>query len=513
MSASETHPPLVRMQGISKRFPGVQALDDVSVDLNRGEILGIAGENGSGKSTLVKILAGRYAPDAGEITLDGDGVKWGSSAAALRAGVALIAQEVLVHSELSVTENLLFGRMPRRRGGTINWKAARVEARAVLDDLGLDVSPDRRLGSLALHQKHMVSIGKALARRPEVLILDEPTSSLTEEQVELLFGLVRSLRDAGTSVIYITHRLREYFELCDRVAVLRDGSLVAERSVTALTESDLVRLMVGRALSGLFTRAAPSPPRVRQDVPALAVQGLVTPRKLRGIDLELRRGEIVGVAGQAGSGRTTLAQALFGVLPYSGSVAVGGAALRLRSPRDAIRAGIGYVPEDRKGAGLVLSSSVHENLVLPSRARISRFGVLSPAHEARIVHDAIERLGIHTPSPETATFALSGGNQQKVVIGKWLARRPAVLILDEPTRGVDVGAKNEIYGLVEELAASGISVLVCSSELLELLRLADRIVVMAHGQAVGELSGEAATEEAITEMAFAGLRDAVEAAA
>lgn len=494
------------MRGIAKRFPGVQALNNVDLVLQRGQTLGVAGENGSGKSTLAKILAGRYAPDLGSILVRGETVRWRSAAAALNAGVALIAQEVLVYPELTVTENLLFGSMPRRRLAGINWAAAHSVAQRLLDELELDVSPQAQLRNLALHQKHMISIGKVLARRPDVLILDEPTSSLSEQQVQTLFRLIARFRGEGTSVIYITHRLREYFEVCERIAVLRDGGLVAEGHVDNFTEQQLVRAMVGRELSGIFTRRGSSGTRDSEPV-AVAVRALTTPRKLRDVNIEVRCGEILGVAGQAGSGRTSLAQALFGVLPYTGSIEVNGRSVNLRTPRDAIRAGIGYVPEDRKQSGLILGSSVHDNLVLPSRGHAARFGIRSAAAEDRIVRQAVERLDIRAPSTATPAFALSGGNQQKVVIGKWLARRPRVLVLDEPTRGVDVGAKNEIYGFIEELAALGVAVVVCSSELLELLRLSHRIVVMAAGRIVGELAGDGATEESITALAFAGLRE------
>jgi ABC-type sugar transport system ATPase subunit len=502
------------MRGIAKRFPGVQALAGVDLDLAPGEVHGLAGENGSGKSTLVKVLAGRYAPDAGEVRLDGERVAFGSAAAGLRSGVALIAQEVLVHPDLSVAENLLFGRMPRRRAGGLAWGEAHVRAQAILDRLGLDADPRARLGGLALHAQHMVAIGKMVERRPRVLVLDEPTSSLTEQEVETLFGLLRELREAGTAIVYVTHRLREYFELCDRMTVLRDGARVTTEATADLDEHTLVRLMVGRELTSIFTRPdRPAAPAADAGAPpVLRVRGLTTD-KLRGVDLDVRAGEVVGVAGQAGAGRSSLARTLFGVHAYGGTVEVEGREVRLRSPRDAMRAGIGFVPEDRKAAGLVLTMSVAENVTMPQWDRLSRLGVQRRAGCDEVAREAIETLRIRCPGAGTLAGSLSGGNQQKIVIAKWLARRPKVLVLDEPTRGIDVGAKAEIYALVESLAAQGLGVVVLSSELLELLRLSDRVVVMAGGRVVGEQAAAEATEESVTALAFQGLSAVEEDAA
>jgi ribose transport system ATP-binding protein len=490
------------LRGISKAFPGVQALDDVSVQIRRGEILGIAGENGSGKSTLMKVLAGTYVPDEGEIVLDGERVDLHGPVDAVNRGVTLVAQEVQVQSELTVAENVLFGRMPRRRVGLIDWRATTRAAREVLQSLDLDLDPQARLGDLPLHQEHMVSIAAMLHRRPRVIILDEPTASLPQEYVQSLFVALRAVRARGGSVVYITHRLTEYFELCDRLVVLRDGRRVAERRVEETDEDKLIQLMVGRELSDLFERTERQQAEAGAAAPALKVLGVSTGRKLRDIDLEVRRGEIVGVAGQAGAGRSTLARVLFGTESHDGRIEVDGRPVTMRSPADAIRAGIAYVPDDRKRAGLVLSTSVADNITLPSWSRLSRGGIRGQAAEARVVDKAIADLGIATPSPSTPAMALSGGNQQKVVIAKWLAREPRLLVLDEPTRGVDVGAKDELYRLVESLAAQGLAVLVFSSELLELIRLSDRIVVMRAGRIVGEQPGDGATEESITAMAF-----------
>jgi ribose transport system ATP-binding protein len=503
--------PLVRMTGIRKHFPGVQALGGVDLEIGRGEVVGLAGENGSGKSSLMKVLAGSYHPDAGEMAIAGEAFVPASPADAVKEGVALVAQEVQVHGDLTVAENLLFGDMPRNALKLIRWGAAEKQAREVMERFDLEIDPRRRLGTLPLHQQHMISIAKMMRRRPRVLILDEPTASLPEEQVEVLSGALRKLKAEGTAIVYVTHRLREYFDLCDRIVVLRDGMKVAERPAKGTTEDELVTLMVGRNLSSIFVRPE-KPAKTESKAAVLRVSDLGTESKLEGIDLEVGAGEIVGIAGQAGAGRSTLARALFGVEPSTGTIEIDGAAVRMRSPIDAIRAGIGFVPEDRKGAGLVVSSTVGENLTMPSWSAMSRFGFRSGGAEATMVGESIERLRIRTPGPGTEVAALSGGNQQKIVIAKWIARGLRLLILDEPTRGIDVGAKDEIYRLIDELAARGTAVLVLSSELLEVLRLADRVVVMAGGRVVGEQAGEVATEESITAMAFSGVYE-MEAAA
>jgi len=500
--------PLVELISIGKHFPGVQALSDVDLTIGTGEIVGVAGENGSGKSTLMKVLAGSYQPDAGTVAIAGEPVAFSSPADALNRGIGLVAQEVQVHADLTVAENLLFGRMPRTRLRTIRWGAARQEAERILAALGLRIAPSVRLGRLPLYQQHLISIAKMLQRRPRVLILDEPTASLPLDQVETLMKALRALRQEGTAVVYITHRLREYFELCDRLVVLRDGAHVADRRVAETNEDELVELMVGRNLSSIFVRPAD---RVRPDDAgadlALRTSGLAAAGKIGGIDLAVRSGEILGIAGQAGSGRSTLARALFGAIPSKGTVEVGGRPVRLRSPKDAIAAGIGFVPDDRKGQGLVLSASVGENITMASWDQMGRFGFRDFGDESALVRDSFERLRIKAPAATTCVDTLSGGNQQKIVIAKWVARGLRVLILDEPTRGVDVGAKDEIYRLLEGLAARGTAIVVCSSELLELLRLADRIAVMRRGRVVGEQLGEEATEASVTAMAFKGARE------
>ncbi|WPB90135.1 sugar ABC transporter ATP-binding protein [Streptomyces malaysiensis] len=492
---------LLHLRGITKRFPGVQALDGVDLEVRSGEVLGLVGENGSGKSTLLKIAAGHQNADAGEIVLDGRPVSLAGPADALNRGIALIAQEISVQPQLTVAENLLDGRLPRR-AGLIDWRRMHRQTEAELRELDLDLSPHTMVGALPLHQQQMLSIARVVRRRPRLVLFDEPTSSLTADEVKHVYAMIHSLRAAGSAVVYITHRLREYFDLADRVVVLRDGRTVATREIVGVDEQELVRLMVGREQVQIFQRPAQKDHGDFESAALRLEARGITSARLADIDLDVRAGEIVGVAGQAGSGRTSLAETLFGRWPYSGSVRVAGREVRLSTPRAAIDAGIALVPEDRKGAGLVLSMSVHENLAMASWRRTSALGVRRPGHERAGTTRVVRDLSIRTAGLDVPAVTLSGGNQQKVAIGKWLLHEPSVLILDEPTRGVDVGAKAEIYALVEELASAGLGVLVISSELLEVMRLAHRVLVMSNGRVVGEEAGARATEESITRLAF-----------
>lgn len=494
--------PIIAATGIGKHYPGVQALDGVDIAVHPGEIVGLAGENGSGKSTLLKILAGRVSPDAGRLAVDGQDASFASPAEALKAGVALVAQEILVQDDLSIAENLLEGRLPRRRVGLIDWRAANARAREILASCGLGhVDPAWPAGRLALHDQQMIAIAKVVHRRPRVVLFDEPTSSLTGEEAERLYGMIRDLADAGSAVVFITHRLHEYFDLADRLVVLRDGQLVAQERTADVDEATLVERMVGRRLVDLFERPQEKDADGPRAAPVLEVEGLAS-RRLRGIDLRVGAGEIVAVAGQAGSGRTSLAETLFGQWSHTGVVRIDGEPVALRSTAAAIRSGVALVPENRKRQGIVGPMSVAENLVMPSWARTGRGQVRAPKADRALAADISTRFGVRAANLDVAVESLSGGNQQKVVLGKWAACDIRVLVLDEPTRGVDVGAKAEIYRLIEELAAGGLAVLVLSSELLEVLRLADRVVVMARGAVVGEIPGAEATEAGITAMAF-----------
>jgi ribose transport system ATP-binding protein len=492
-------PVAVRMEGISKRFPGVTALDGVDFAFKGGEVTGLAGENGSGKSSLIKVLAGRYQADEGVVYIDGKVAHFPTTYSAMDDGVALVAQEILVHEHLSVSENLHCGALPRSRWKAVDHRRLRAQAAEVLDRYDLDIDPGARLGNLSLRARQMVSILKMALRSPRVLILDEPTSSLGESERASLYRLIDELKAAGTAVVYITHRLREYFDICDSVTVLRDGIVTATERMRDLSEEQLIDLMVGRLVD--FSPRRAEEVRSATEV-RLRLRGLGVSGKLSDINLDVHDGEVVGVAGQAGSGRSTLAKTIFGLVPYSGDIQFGGCDLPLKGPRSAIDAGIAFVPEDRKEAGLVLSMSVIDNLTITRWQDLSTAGVLSEHGKAEIARNAIDSLRIRAPSVHTIVRNLSGGNQQKIVIGKWAATEPSLLVLDEPTRGIDVGMKNEIYNLIDLFTEQGLGVLVVSSELQELLHICDRILVLYRGTVAGELAAGEATEENITQMAF-----------
>nr|WP_234023951.1 sugar ABC transporter ATP-binding protein [Sorangium cellulosum] len=482
---------------MTKRFPGVLALRDVHLALGRGEVLGIVGENGAGKSTLMKILAGVEAPDAGDVLLDGRPVALGSVRGALACGIALIHQELNLAENLDIAANIFLGREPRR-GGFIDEHRIEREARAVLARVGLDHAPRAIVGGLSLGQRHLVEIAKALSADARVLIMDEPTSCLSRHEADNLFRVVRELRDKGISVLYISHRLGEVKALCDRVLVLRDGENAGELPREQMTHDRIVKLMVGRDLSQFYPHV-PHPP----GEPALAAEGLRTPRHPEhALHFTVRAGEIVGVAGLLGAGRTSLLKTLFGVTPaVAGAVRVAGRELAPRTPRDAIAAGIGLVPEDRQEQGIILEMAIRHNMSLPNLRRSHRYGFLDWRGERRISAQMVRDLDVRTPSDEEPVQHLSGGNQQKVVIGKWLAMAPRVLLMDEPTRGIDVGAKHEIYQLMERFAASGMAILFVSSDMEEVMGMSDRALVMHEGRIAGELGRAELSEEAIMDLA------------
>ncbi|WP_437786753.1 sugar ABC transporter ATP-binding protein [Sorangium sp. So ce1097] len=489
--------PLLEARGLTKRFPGVLALRGVHLSLGRGEVLGIVGENGAGKSTLMKILAGVESPDAGEIVLDGRPVVLGSVREALSRGVALIHQELNLADNLDIAANIFLGREPRR-GGFIDEGRMEREARALMARVGLGGSPRALVGGLSLGQRHLVEIAKALSASARVLIMDEPTSCLSPREAEALFQVVRELRAGGISVVYISHRLGEVRALCDRVLVLRDGENAGELGRDEVSHERLVRLMVGRDLSQFYPHV-PHPP----GEPVLEVSRLRTARHPEhALSFTVRAGEIVGVAGLLGAGRTSLLKAIFGVAPAAaGSIRVAGREVTLRTPRDAIAAGIGLVPEDRQQQGIILEMAVRANVSLPSLERTQRRGVLDRAGERRMSAQIVRELGVRTPSDVQPAQHLSGGNQQKVVIGKWLSMSPRVLLLDEPTRGIDVGAKHEIYQLMERLAAGGMATLFVSSDMEEVIGMSDRALVMHEGRIAGELGRAELSEEAIMQRA------------
>ncbi|MEQ9408836.1 MAG: sugar ABC transporter ATP-binding protein [Fuerstiella sp.] len=502
---SETSSPaLLTVENVTKRFPGVTALSKVCLSVGRGEVLALIGENGAGKSTLMKILAGVQRPDEGRICVDGRPVLLDSVQAAQESGIALIHQELNLSGNLDVGANIFLGREPLKRG-LIDTRKIRDDSVQLLQRVGLDVPPETIVDRLPIGQQQLVEIARALSIDARVLIMDEPTSSLSQREADRLLEVVQDLRRRGVSVIYISHRLGEVKQLADRVTVFRDGANAGELTREEITHDRMVQLMVGRDISQFYARRPHRP-----GAAALEVRNLVTPAH-RGhrLNLTVRQGEIVGIAGLVGAGRTELLQVLFGVdQAVSGTVAVNGKVVRLRQPRDAINAGLALVPEDRKQQGVILEMAVRTNIGLAGLRRHRLCcGFLNSRQEAADSAEMIQRLRIKTPHERQVVQYLSGGNQQKVVLGKWLAMKPRVLLLDEPTRGIDIGAKQEIYGLMEELAEQGVAVLFVSSEMEEILGMSDRTLVMHEGRITGELSREELSEESVMQLATGNLAD------
>ena len=489
---------LLAAHGISKRFPGVLALDSVDMAVEAGEVLAVIGENGAGKSTLMKILAGIETPDSGQILRDGESVIIDSPRRAAALGIALIHQELNFCANLSVAANLYLGREPQQ-WGLIDRAAVREGAVQALAQLELEVSPDALMGDLPIGHQQLVEIAKALSTEARVLIMDEPTSSLTNQEAEALFAVINELRERGVAIIYISHRLGEVEALADRVLVLCDGQNAGELARVEISHDAMVAKMVGRDIAQYYAHES----HPAGDI-ALQAEDLVIPAwPDHRLNFAVRRGQLVGIAGLVGAGRTELLEVLFGLIPaLGGRVLIDGAPHAIRSPADAIRAGLALVPEDRKQQGLILEMALRDNIGLPGLGRYQRVaGWANFARQAADADQMIERLAIRTPSPAQIAQYLSGGNQQKVVLGKWLALAPRVLLLDEPTRGIDVGAKQAIYRLMEELAESGVAVLFASSELEEILGMADEVLVMHEGRITGQLQRDALSEEAIMHLA------------
>ena len=486
--------PILELKNIGKSFPGVKALDDVRFDVLPGEVHALLGENGAGKSTLIKIVSGVYQPDGGVLTVHGNEVSFQSPLEAQAAGIATIYQELLLFPALTVAENVFMGHPPRNRFGGVDWQEMRRKAAELLDSLDIhDLDPTQIVGALSIGNRQRVEIAKALSRDARLLIMDEPTAALTEADVERLFDIVRKLRMRDVGIVYISHRLEEVFELADRVTVLRDGSYVGTKSVTKTTRDDLISMMVGRTIDALFPKK-----KVKFGDVVLKVQGLDRPPLTKDVSFSIRGGEIVGLAGLVGSGRSELAQAIFGVAPAdSGEIYLADEKVDIASPRDAKALGIAYVPEDRGIQGLIRPMTLRENVSLVVLERLASGMIINRNDERVLAETAIDQFGIRASSAEQVVDKLSGGNQQKAVLAKWLATKPRILIMDEPTRGVDVGAKAEIHRLMGELVEQGLAILMISSELPEVLGMSDRIMVMREGRIVAEFGRDQADQEEI----------------
>jgi rhamnose transport system ATP-binding protein len=482
--------PVLQVQHISKSFGGVHALQDVDFAVVPGEVHAILGENGAGKSTLIKILTGFHQPDSGEIFLEGKPVHFSGTREAQQLGIAAIYQEPSLFPDLDVAENIMVGRQPVGRWG-IDWRSMYAEATALLKRLGLPIDPRTKARDLSVAQQQVVEIARSLSINAKVLIMDEPTSSLTLREVDELFAIVRQLRDAGTAVVFISHRLEELFAVADRVTILRDGAYVGTREMAGISTDEMIRLMVGRSLGELFPKQHVEPGAVVLEAEGLGVEGAFS-----GVSFQLRRGEIVGMSGLIGAGRTNVARAIFGTDPATaGTIKLDGKPVTIKTPDEAMALGIGYVPEDRKEHGLVLEMSIADNITLPILGRFARLGWLNQGQALVQAKESSQQLEVKMTGVDQKAQQLSGGNQQKVVLAKWLGTKPRVLILDEPTRGIDVGTKAAVHRLMSNLAAEGIAILMISSELPEILGMSDRVLVMREGRLTAEFSRADATQE------------------
>ncbi len=490
---------LLEAKGVQKSYGGVRALKGVSLELCAGEIHALVGENGAGKSTLIKVLSGAVQPDAGEIRMDGHEVRIANPLAAKAHGIAVIYQQPALFPELSVAENIALALEKPAVWRRVSWKRRRSVARELLERAGSSIHPDTPVKRLSMPEQQIVEIAKALGLRSRVLILDEPTASLTEHEVERLFGILNDLRAQGVGIVYVSHRLEELFRMADRVTVLRDGAYIGTKSMAQLDEPELLRLMVGRDLSAVFPKHD-----VKLGEPLLELSGFgCTQRGISDVSFTVRAGEIVGLAGLVGSGRTELAECLFGLTPAdSGAVRIGGQGVMIREPGDAIRHGLAYVPEDRRRHGVVPQMSIRANMTLAQLPKLANAGFIDNAREQGVAEGLMRSLQVKAPSAETPANHLSGGNQQKVALGRWLATEPRILILDEPTQGIDVGAKAEIHRFMGELAARGMAIVMISSELPEILGMSDRILVMRRGTIAAEFDRRDATEHSILMAAF-----------
>ncbi len=490
----------IEMRGIDKSFGGNAVLKDAGFLLDHGEIHALMGENGAGKSTLMKILTGVYTKDAGTVIVDGQEVCYKSPQEAEKAGIVFIHQELNVLFDLTVEENMFLGKEIKKGFGVCDRKAMRGEVKKILDRLGVDIDPGQRMNELSVGQQQMIEIAKALMVDAQVIIMDEPTAALTQSETTVLFQVVNSLREKGVSIVYISHRMEEIFELCDRITILRDGSYIGTKKISETDMNDVVKMMIGREIGERY------PVREAKigDV-AFEVKGLNCPGVFKDVSFQVRAGEVLGVSGLMGAGRTEIMQAIFGNMPHvTGEIYLNGQRIYNKNPQEAMKNGIGFITEDRKVEGLMLEESIMINISIANLGRISQNGVLKKEAEDALVKQGIEELHIKCFGPQHECNNLSGGNQQKVVFAKWIYTDPKVLILDEPTRGVDIGAKKEIYSIINDLAEKGVAIIMVSSELPEVLGMSDRVMVVREGLVRGVLQKEEANQENIMILATGG---------
>lgn len=492
---------ILKLENISKTFPGVKALKDVSFSINKGEVMGLMGENGAGKSTLIKIITGYYRRDsgAGQMIVDGVSVNPSNTMEAQKIGISTIFQELNLSPYMSIAENIFLGYAPRKKNGLIDWKTMREKAKNAMQDLGIDVDVDSPVETQSTAIQQMTAIARAISLNAKILIMDEATSSLETKEVDILFSVVRKLKERGISTIFVTHKLDEVFKICDRVTILKDGEFVACRDMQGFTKLELISLMIGRDASSIVNKRKIHDPE-KQNAPVFFSAKDIRKNnfRLNGIDIDIHKGEVVGLAGLLGSGRTELAKVIFGDdVYYEGEMFLNNAAIRFKSPYDAKKRGLAYCTEDRRAEGIFPNMSVMDNLTMTILGDICKFGILNKKKQKEITASYIDAIAIKTPNQSAKIKNLSGGNMQKVILSRWLATKPDLIILDEPTRGIDVGAKSEIENLIKKISDEGITVLYISSELDELVRECDRIVVLSEGRKVKEIIGDDISNDSI----------------
>jgi rhamnose transport system ATP-binding protein len=505
MTMHTTKQPKITLSGISKSFPGVRALHRVALDLYPGEVTALIGENGAGKSTLVKTMTGIYQPDEGEIRVNGRPVTLASPHAAFQAGITAIHQETVLFDELSVAENIFVGHAPKTRFRMIDWHAMNKRARALLDDIGAGhIHPEARLKDLSIANKHLVAVARALSINAEIVIMDEPTAALSHKEIQDLFALVELLKSQGKAILFISHKFDEIYRIADRYTVFRDGEMVGHGLLKDTSQDEIVRMMVGRAVDQVFPKKPVEPGRE-----VLRVAGYCHPTEFADIGFSLREGEILGFYGLVGAGRSEFMQALFGITkPSKGAINIDGQVAVIRSPAEAVARGIVYVPEDRGKQGAVTGMPIYQNITLPSLSSTSKNGFLRLSEEFKLAREYAERLDLRAASLDQNVGNLSGGNQQKVVIAKWLATKPRVIILDEPTKGIDIGSKAAVHEFMSELASQGLAVIMVSSELPEVMGMSDRIIIMREGRIVADFDNNKELKPEMLVRAAAGIGEA-----